>query len=67
MRWMIIFMLLTACEQRYRYACQNPDNWSTKQCQKPLCEVNQECPEQIFAGSKIEKELNKEATNDCPK
>ena len=33
-------LLLAGCEQRYRYACQDPGNWESAQCQKPLCEVN---------------------------
>jgi hypothetical protein len=67
MRWLLVFMLLASCEQRYRYACQNPENWESKQCQKPMCEVNQECPEHIFAGSKLEAEVKKEVKSDCPK
>jgi hypothetical protein len=59
-------MLLAGCEQRFRYACQNPDNWETKACQKPLCEVNQECPEYIFAGTKLEIPP-KEVKSECAK
>lgn len=66
MRWILIIMMLTACEQRYRYACQNPDNWDSKQCQKPMCEVNQECPEHIFNGTKVEVPVvAKEVKNEC--
>jgi outer membrane lipopolysaccharide assembly protein LptE/RlpB len=63
-----LVLLLTACEQRYRYACQNPDNWESKQCQKPLCEVNQDCPEHVFNGQKsMELQINKEQKIDCAK
>ena len=63
-----LVLLLTACEQRYRYACQNPDNWESKQCQKPLCEVNQDCPEHVFNGQKsMELQMNKEQKIDCAK
>lgn len=60
---------LASCEQRYRYACQNPENWETPRCQKPLCEVNQECPEYVFADQKkMEQQITKEpAKNECPK
>ena len=47
----VIFLpLLTAagCEQRYRYPCQNPENWDRPECQRPLCEVNRDCPDLIF-------------------
>ena len=42
-------LLLVGCDfEYYRYACQNPDNWDTAECQKPRCEVSQTCPEHIF-------------------
>jgi hypothetical protein len=44
-------LFISACnknEQPYRYACQDPANWETPQCQKPKCEVHRECPEHIF-------------------
>ena len=42
-------LLLVGCDfEYYRYACQNPDNWDTAECQKPLCEVSRTCPEHIF-------------------
>ena len=33
---------------RFRYPCQDPQNWGTEQCSKPLCEINRQCPEHIF-------------------
>lgn len=80
MRWLLIgLMLLAGCEQRYRYACQDPANWETAQCQKPLCEVNQDCPDHVFIDQKrmdpyikgapaVEpKEIDKGGKNDCAK
>ena len=52
MRALLILLLLVGCEQRYRYACQDPNNWETAQCQKPLCEVNQDCPDHVFTDQK---------------
>lgn len=43
--------LVSGCEQRYRYPCQDPDNWRLESCQRPLCEVNRDCPEYIFEGN----------------
>jgi len=43
--------LVAACGQKeypFRYACQDPANWETAQCQKPKCEVHRVCPEHIF-------------------
>lgn len=51
----IVFTLsllaLTGCEDRYRYECQDPANWNTDRCKKPLCEVSKDCPEYIFEKS----------------
>jgi hypothetical protein len=41
-------LLLLGCDQYYRYPCQDPANWSSDQCKKPICEVNRDCPEHIF-------------------
>lgn len=42
-------LLLAGCDfEIYRYACQNPDNWDTAECQKPQCQVSRTCPEHIF-------------------
>ena len=39
--------LLVACQERYRYPCQDPDNWDTKECKKPFCSANGTCPEDL--------------------
>ena len=78
---LIVALLLAGCEQRYRYACQNPENWESAQCQKPLCEVNQDCPDHVFIDQKRmdpyinrgtapaadTKETDKGGKNDCAK
>ena len=37
---------------RFRYPCQNPDNWEKQECKKPLCDVTRTCPEHIFKGQR---------------
>lgn len=37
---------------RFRYPCQNPENWATPQCQRPLCDVTRSCPDHIFRGQR---------------
>jgi hypothetical protein len=39
-------------EEKFRYPCQDPANWETAQCQKPLCDVTRTCPEHIFKGQR---------------
>ena len=55
-RWLglllILPIILSVCGgDRFRYPCQDPENWGEKQCQKPYCEVTGTCPEHIFKGS----------------
>jgi len=45
----ILNALLSACEDRYRYTCQDPDHFGEARCQKPRCEFNQDCPEYLIA------------------
>lgn len=50
LKWALILpvlLLLSACEERYRYPCQDPDNWDQKQCKKPFCSANGTCPEDL--------------------
>ena len=37
---------------RFRYPCQDPENWDKKICQKPTCDVTRTCPEHIFKGQR---------------
>jgi hypothetical protein len=40
---------LSACEERYRYYCQDPANFSAKRCQRPDCLFTQDCPDYLVA------------------
>jgi hypothetical protein len=35
---------------RFRYPCQDPENWGTEACKSPICDVTRTCPEHIFKG-----------------
>jgi hypothetical protein len=47
--------VVAGCEQRYRYPCQDMNNWDKPECQKPRCEIHKECPENIFEESVVQK------------
>ena len=49
----ILLVLLTGCEDRYRYPCQNPENWELDECKPPICTASGTCPDQLVT---IEKE-----------
>jgi len=44
---LLLPLTLFACEERYRYPCQDPENWEQKQCKKPICSANGTCPEDL--------------------
>lgn len=59
---------------RFRYPCQNPENWDKDFCKPPVCEVTRTCPEHIFKGpdnGKVMEEVNtivqKGARSECGK
>lgn len=45
-------MLAAFSGDRFRYPCQNPENWDKPMCQKPLCDVTRTCPEHVFKGQR---------------
>ena len=53
----IVLALLAGCEEKYRYPCQNPDNFQKPECQKPKCLFTQMCPEYMVAPV-LEKQIN---------
>ena len=37
---------------KFRYPCQDPANWETAQCKRPLCDVTRSCPDHLFKGQR---------------
>lgn len=37
---------------RFRYPCQDPDNWDKQICKLPTCDVTRTCPQHIFKGQR---------------
>ena len=50
---LMVLVMLSACEDRYRYPCQNPQNWELDECKPPICTASGTCPDQLVT---IEKE-----------
>lgn len=44
---LLLLPLLVACQENYRYPCQDPDNWDKQICKKPWCSANGTCPEDL--------------------
>ena len=51
---LIVFPILLAMfsGDRFRYPCQDPDNWDKDFCKLPKCDVTRTCPEHIFKGQR---------------
>jgi len=62
--FVIAMLLLAGCEDRYRYPCQNPDNFYAKECQKPKCLFTQMCPEYLVAPI-LEKQIAQPAASEA--
>jgi uncharacterized lipoprotein len=60
-----LLMTLAACEDRYRYPCQNPDNFYKEDCQKPKCLFTQQCPEYLVAPI-LEKKIDVPESSPAP-
>lgn len=43
--------VLAGCKDRYRYECQDPDNWEVPECQKPKCVASGYCTEYLITTS----------------
>jgi hypothetical protein len=43
-------LLLAGCgyDGKYRYECQDPENWEAPACQKPICQVDGACPDVLL-------------------
>jgi hypothetical protein len=41
-------LLLSGCKDRFRYDCQDPDNWNSSDCQKPGCVASGYCTEYLI-------------------
>ena len=50
---LMVLVMLSACEDRFRYPCQNPENWELDECKPPICTASGTCPDQLVT---IEKE-----------
>lgn len=50
MRYVLILLVfLVGCDERVRYFCQDPKNFSAKRCQRPDCLFSQDCPDYLVA------------------
>ena len=46
----ILLLALASCgyDGKYRYACQDPENWGKTECEPPACKVDGACTETLL-------------------
>ena len=52
MKWFLLPLAALArigCKDRFRYDCQDPDNWKVEECQKPKCVASGYCTEYLIS------------------
>jgi hypothetical protein len=52
---LMALVLLSACEDRFRYSCQDPQNWENAECKPPICTATGTCPEMLITPEKEKK------------
>lgn len=61
-------VIISACgfDGTYRYSCQDPENWGTKECEPPYCNVDGNCTEVLLGFDPLTKEVIITETTDQP-
>ncbi len=47
--FVLAILVISGCEDRYRYTCQDPKHFQDAECQHPACDFSQTCPEYLVA------------------
>ena len=51
-------LLVSGCKDRFRYYCQDPDNWKAAECRKPDCIASGYCTEYLVTTGENEHEAH---------
>lgn len=52
----IVLALIVFGEDRFRYFCQDPQNWDAPRCQRPECATRGTCPDQLVNTKELKGE-----------
>lgn len=54
----VCVLALSACgyQGSYRYPCQDPENWDSKECNPPICKVDGACSKDLIGFDPDEKD-----------
>ncbi len=56
---LLVLVAITGCQDRYRYDCQDPDNWEVPECQKPKCVASGYCTEYLVTTDETTDEASR--------
>jgi hypothetical protein len=56
---LLVGITIGACEDRFRYPCQDNKNWNKPECQRPTCAVTGTCPDQLVPAADFKPEGEK--------
>jgi len=62
----LLLSLVAGCSDHYRYPCQDPTNWDSKECQRPICEAEGVCPDQLLGREITESKIEAAEENAEP-
>ena len=68
LRWLCLILALVwlnGCD-RFRYPCQDPENWEKKECKRPYCSSTGTCPDQLTKPEDAKVEPYEPAKTDKP-
>ncbi len=56
-KWLLLLLILPIGldvfgGDRFRYPCQDPNNWEKDICKRPLCDVTRTCIDHVFKGQR---------------
>ena len=56
----IMLIAISACgyDGKYRYPCQDPDNWGKSECEPPECRVDGACTETLLGWDPTETSVD---------
>jgi hypothetical protein len=46
--FVMILCMLFGCSERYRYPCQDPNNWHKEECNNKVCDVEGTCTDKVI-------------------
>jgi hypothetical protein len=50
-------LILSGCEDQFRYPCMDKNNWTKDECVRPACAVTRTCPDHLLKPDELQGEV----------